>query len=206
MADSSINLPSNVAYQYLEETYGLASADGIEFPLPGSSITSPPPGKGGVYLKSLDVGLRLPLIDFQEEVLRKEVCSIHMLSPNVVNKVVVFEMICRANGVLPDYFVFKYFFRFCCTCDKCTFSIRQGGHTLIPDGKTPKNWQDKWLWVNHGLAGSGRYHANSFTNLTPKLFPHNQSVAGLLKNIQVTPEDYSKVLLAGVGMSPSWRR
>lgn len=124
MADSSINIPSNAEYWYLEETYGLSSADGVEFPLPGSSITSPAPGKVGVYLKFLDAGVRLPLTDFQEEVLRKEGCSIQMLTPNAVNKVVAFEMICRANDVLLDYFVFKYFFRFCCTGDKCTFSVR----------------------------------------------------------------------------------
>ncbi|CAI9297787.1 unnamed protein product [Lactuca saligna] len=175
-----------IMYKYLVETYRLSSADGVEFPSPGSSITSPPPGKVGIYLKSLNVRLRLPLTDFQEEVLQKEGCSIRMLTPNTVNKIVAFEMICRANGVLPDYFVFKFFFRFCCTGDKCTFFVQQGGHTLVPDGKTPKNWQDKWLWVNHGLAGSRRYRANSFADLTPKLFPHNQSVADLLKNIQVS--------------------
>ncbi|CAI9263678.1 unnamed protein product [Lactuca saligna] len=114
-----------------------------------------------------------------------------MLTPNIVNKVVAFEMTCRANDVLPNYFVFKYFFRFCCTGDKCTFSVWQGAHTLVPDGKTPKNWKDKWLWVNQGLMGSGRYRANTFADLTSKLFPHNQSAANLLKNIQVTPEDYS---------------
>ena len=59
-----------------------------------------------------------------------------MLTPNVVNKVVAFDMICRANGVVPDCFVFKYFFRFYATCDKYTLGR---GHTLVPDGKTPRN-------------------------------------------------------------------
>ncbi|CAI9268435.1 unnamed protein product [Lactuca saligna] len=179
MADSSGNLPSSVEYQYLEQTYDLSSMDGVKFLPHGSSITSPRPGKMGVYLKSFDARLHLPLTDFQEEV-------------------VAFEMICSANGVLPDYFVFKYFFSFCCTRDKCTSSVRRGGHTLVPDGKIPKNRQGKWLWVNHGLAGSGRYRAKSFSDLTPKLFPHNQSFVYLLKNIQVTPEDYSEVMLSGV--------
>ena len=56
------------------------------------------------------------------------------------------------------------------------------------------------------MAGSSLYRANSFADTTPKLFPHNQGVADLLKNIQVTPEDYSEALLVGVGMSPSWRQ
>lgn len=157
----------------------------------------------GVYLKTLDVRLCLPLTNFQEEVLQKDGCSIQMLTPNTVNKVMAFEMICRANGILLDYFVFKYFFRFCCTGDKCTFSVQQGGHTLVPDGRTPNNREDKWSWVNRGLAGNGRYRANSFAETTANLFPHNQGVADLLKKSLVTPEDYFEALLAGVGMSPS---
>ena len=103
-----------------------------------------------------------------------------MLTPNAVNKVVAFEMICRANGYLPDYFVFKYFFRFCCTGDKCTFYVQRGWNTLVPDRQTPKNWLDKWLWVKQGLADSGRYSANTFSDTIPKLFPHNQGVVDFL--------------------------
>ncbi|CAI9294247.1 unnamed protein product [Lactuca saligna] len=132
-------IPSAAEYRQLEITYDLSSLVGVEFPSPGSSISSPPPGKIGVYLKTLDTSVRFPLTDFQEEVLQKNGCSLHMLTPNAVNKVVAFEMICRANGYLPDYFVFKFFFRFCVTGDKCTFLIQRGGHALVPDGRTPKN-------------------------------------------------------------------
>lgn len=75
----------------------------------------------------------------------------------------------------------------------------------MPDGRTPKNWHDKWIWVNQGLVGSSRYRANTCANTTPKLFPHNQGVADFLKNVQVSPDDYYESLLSGVGMSPSWR-
>ena len=113
-------VPSAYEYSFLETTYGLTSLDGVEFPSPGSFIL-PPPRKVEIYQKTLDAGLRLPLTDFQKEVLHKDGCNIQMLTPNAVNKVVAFEMICRANGYLPNYFVFKYFFRFCCTSDKSRF-------------------------------------------------------------------------------------
>ncbi|CAI9284583.1 unnamed protein product [Lactuca saligna] len=129
-------------YSYLETTYGLTSLDSVEFPSPGSSILSPLPGKVGIYQKTLDAGLRLPLTDFLEDVFQRDGCSVQMLTPNAVNK---------------------------------------------------------------GLVGSGRYRANTFADTTPKLFPHNQGVADFLKNVQVSPEDYSEALLAGVGMSLSWR-
>ncbi|CAI9283409.1 unnamed protein product [Lactuca saligna] len=177
-------LPSAAEYRRLEATYSLSSLEGVEFPAPGSSISSPPPDKIGVLLKTLDAGICFPLTDFQEEVYQKDGCSLKMLTPNAVNKIVAFEMICRANAYLPDYFVFKFFFRFCVTNDKYTFSVRRGGHALVPNGRTPKNWQEKWLWVNQGLVGSGRYRANAFADTIPKLFPHNQGVADYLKSVQ----------------------
>ncbi|CAI9287170.1 unnamed protein product [Lactuca saligna] len=124
-----------------------------------------------------------------------------MLTPNVVNKVVAFEMICSANGYVPDYFVFRFFFRFCLTGDKCTFLARRGGHALVLDGRTPKNWQDKWLWVNQELVGSGRYRANTFADTITKLFPHNREVADYLK--KGTPEDAASremVLVNDIGV------
>ncbi|CAI9295745.1 unnamed protein product [Lactuca saligna] len=147
MANLPRIIPSSAEYRKLEVMYGLSSLEGVEFPSAGSSISSPlpPSGKIGVFLKTLNAGIRLPLTDFQEEVLQKDGCSLQMLTPNVVNKVVAFEMICRANGYVLDYFVFKFFFRFCLTGDKCTFLAPRGGHTLVLDGRTPKNWQDKWL-------------------------------------------------------------
>ncbi|CAI9287024.1 unnamed protein product [Lactuca saligna] len=181
---SSRILPSATEYHQLEITSGLTSLEGVEFPSPGSSISSPTSGKIGVYLKTLDAGIRFHLTDFQEEVFQKDGCSLQMLTPNAVNKVVLFEMICRANGYLPYYFVFKFFFRFSVTGNKCTFSVRRGGHAPVPDGRTPKNWQDKWLWVKHELVGSGRYRANAFADTIPKLFPHNQGVADYLKSVQ----------------------
>ncbi|CAI9274789.1 unnamed protein product [Lactuca saligna] len=152
MASLPSILPSAAEYRHLEATYGLSSVEGMEYPSPGSCISSP--------------------------------LCVQMLTPNSLNKVVAFKMICRANNYLPDYFVFKYFFRFCVTRDKYTFSVRRGGHALVPDGRTPKNWQGKWLWVNQELFGSGRYRATAFADTIPKLFPHNQGIADFLKGIQ----------------------
>lgn len=114
-------------------------------------------------------------------------------------------MICRANGVLPNFFEFKFFFRLCATSDKYTFFIRKGGYTLVPDGQTPKKQQDKWLWVNQDRVGCGRHWENKFSGVTPKLYPHNHAIADLLKAIHVVPEVQSEVLLTGVGMCHSQR-
>ena len=56
-------------FKLLGDAYGLSLADGVEFPSLKSMILSPPPCKVGIYLKTLDAGLRLPLSDFQVEIL-----------------------------------------------------------------------------------------------------------------------------------------
>ncbi|CAI9281594.1 unnamed protein product [Lactuca saligna] len=52
----------------------------------GAVITSPSPAKVGVYLKTFDAGLRLPLTNFQEELIRHNGCNIQMLTHSVVHK------------------------------------------------------------------------------------------------------------------------
>lgn len=61
--------PSEADFKLLEDAYALSPVEGVEFPSPESMILSPPPGKVGIYLKILHAGSRLPLSDFQEEVL-----------------------------------------------------------------------------------------------------------------------------------------
>lgn len=96
-----------------------------------------------------------------------------MLTPNIVRKMVAFKMICQANDIIPDFFVFKYFFRFGAIADKYTFFARCGGHNLVRNSKTLKNWHDKWLWVNQELLGREYHQTNTFSDVTPKMFPHN---------------------------------
>ncbi|CAI9290861.1 unnamed protein product [Lactuca saligna] len=176
MASTPCLIPTGAEFDTLLEAYGLTPADGVEFPVPGSLITRPPAGKVGVYPKTFDAGLRLPLTNFQEEILRCCGCSVQMLTLDAIHKVVAFEMICRANGIIPDYFVFKYFFRFPATNDKYTFSARRGGHNLVLDNKPPKNYQEKWVWVNHELLGRDHPRAVMPFETIPKLFPHNQQL------------------------------
>lgn len=72
-------------------------------------------------------------------------------------------------------------------------------------GKRPKNWRDKWLWVKQDRVVHGYYRTINFSDVTLKLFPHNQATADLLKTIEVVPEEYSVVLHFGIGISTSWR-
>lgn len=148
-------IPFDNEFKLLNDAYGFSLIDGLEFLAFDSMVLSPPTGKFGIYLKTFDTDLCLLLTDFQEEILKKNNYIIQMLNLNVVNKMVAFDMICRANGMLPDSFVFKFFFFFSATGDMYTFSAWHGGHILVLDNKTPKNWQYKWLWVNQDQVGHG---------------------------------------------------
>lgn len=141
-------VPSYAKLKLIRETYGFSLVDGVEFPVADSMILSLPTGEVSIYLKTFDAGLRHPLTNFQEELLQKNGCNIHMLTSDAVNKMMEFEMICWTNGVPPNFFIFKFFLWFNATDDKYTFSARRSGHVLVPDRKNPKNWQEKWLWVN----------------------------------------------------------
>lgn len=116
MASAQTLTPSSSEFDTLQEAYGLTPADGVEFPAPSSLITRPSAGKVGIYLKTIDA--------FQEEMLRCNGCNVQMLTPGVVHKIMAFELICRANNIIPDYFIFKFSFRFAATNDKYTFSAR----------------------------------------------------------------------------------
>ena len=77
MDAQSGSTPSEADFKLLGDAYGLSPKDGVEFPSPESMILSPPPGKVGIYLKTLDAGLRLPFSDFYKEVLQKSGCTVH---------------------------------------------------------------------------------------------------------------------------------
>ena len=166
MATPASLIRTTYEFENLQETYGLSLADRVEFPVPGAVITSPPSGKVNVYLKMLDACLRLALTEFQEELIFHNRCNIQMLNPNAIHKMVAFEMIYRANNIILDFFVFKYLFRFGATGDKYTLSAHRGGHSLVPDSNTPKNW----LWVNQELLGREHHRANNFRTLPHSYF------------------------------------
>lgn len=87
MAAQSNIVPFEVEFKLLNDAYDISSVDSVEFPMTYSMILSLPSDKVGIYSKTFDAGLGLPLTNFQEELFQKNGCSVQMLTPNVVNKV-----------------------------------------------------------------------------------------------------------------------
>lgn len=98
--------------------------------------------KVGVFVKTFDVGYQLPTTNFLDEMLCKNWVNIYELTPNVVTKIIAFNMRCRSQGFLPSIWVFKNFFWFSIIGDKFTLYARKNTHVLVPDGRSSsKNWQ-----------------------------------------------------------------
>ncbi|KAI3504146.1 hypothetical protein L1887_32691 [Cichorium endivia] len=166
----------------------------------------PPEGKTGIYLKTFDAGYRLPTSDFMEEVLRRTPVGLHQLTPNSVNKIVAFELLCRSHGIAPDFYIFKHYFRFAAVGDNYAFYRRSSVHALVPEPRySPKNWQDHWLWVNASRVGTIYYCPGTAPDQIPKLYPHQEAVVKTLNSFQVVADEFPEHILAGGGMSTAWR-
>ena len=88
-------------------------------------------------------GYRLLKNNFLDEVLHKNDINIYELTPNIMNKIVAFKILCRSQGFLPSIWVFENFFRFSTVEDKFAFYAQKNVHILFTDGKSgPKNWQN----------------------------------------------------------------
>ncbi|KAI3517682.1 hypothetical protein L1887_16899 [Cichorium endivia] len=83
--------PTAEQYRLLADKYGFQPKDDV-LPAEGVDISLHPEAKVGICVKTFDVGYRLPISDFTDEVLRRNGVGIYQLTPNGVNKNVAFEL------------------------------------------------------------------------------------------------------------------
>ena len=197
---------SSTAFRKLQDRYGFLPSHGVEIPVPGSAINLPPPGKVGIPLKLFDAGLRLPMTRFQQEVSSHYGASIQFLSPNAINKMAGFEMLCRALGFLPDLLLFRYFFKFSSSGSSFNFSYRPEVMQFLMGLLTlPRDWSSKWLWVNSDLVGAGYLRRYSGPDTSPVLRGVLKEQASLLVRYSMPVNEWPEYVFAGVGMSALWR-
>lgn len=73
----------------------------MQFPRKGAVIFQPLPGKVRVSILIFESGLCLPTSDFFDQIMQEYAISMDNLTPNAMNKIVGFELACRAIGVIP---------------------------------------------------------------------------------------------------------
>lgn len=103
----------------------------MEYPQKGIIISRPLEGKVEVPILIFEAVLRLPMIDFFNEIVHKYDFSVKHLTPNAINKIVGFEMACRDLGVILPMWSFKYFFNSSSQSRVHMFSQWRGVHTFI---------------------------------------------------------------------------
>lgn len=108
-SDTGIDPMPNEFYS-LQARFGFLPKHGAQYPPRGVHLSHSSEGKVGVTIPTFDVGLQLPTIEFFDEIMSQYGFSIDDMTPNVINKIVGFEMACRTLGVVPQFWDFKYFF------------------------------------------------------------------------------------------------
>ncbi|KAI3751906.1 hypothetical protein L2E82_22999 [Cichorium intybus] len=195
-------------YDSLVARYGFQPEDGVEVPTDEAIFSFPPAGKIGMYLKHFEVGYRLPTSDFFMEVHDHYHVHVHQLVPNGVNKVIAFELLSRVVHLEPDLYVFRHFFRFtrASTGNNYTFCVRQDRPTLVTDQKgTARNWSQHFIWVNEHRVGAMKHRVDPITDWAFTLFPAKEAIAKVLRSFHVVGGELPEYILAGAGMSTSWR-
>ena len=99
----------------------------------------PPEGKVGILIALFEAGLRLPTTNFFNLIIHEYGFSVRELTLISINKVVGFELLCRALGCQPTVPAFKYFFNASTQSGTRTLSRRQGVPTLTHDKKPKEN-------------------------------------------------------------------
>ncbi|CAI9298255.1 unnamed protein product [Lactuca saligna] len=105
-------IPTSEYLETLQKKYDFQLEDIVLLPLDGATFLEPPLVKIGVYVNTLDVRYQLLNTGFLNKLLRKNEVKVYDLTPNVVNKVVAFEMCVdlevffKVSWWLRNFFVF----------------------------------------------------------------------------------------------------
>lgn len=190
MMDRYGRVPTVEEFWLLQENFGFLRKHGVMITTKGSSIFDCPRGKVVVLVPLFEAGLRLPTSDFFDMIVYHYGFSVDKLTPNVINKIVGFELICQSLDYIPTYWVFRYFFCASTNSGVHTLAKRRGNRQLISKQDNPKkNWQRQWFWVNRNLVGHGFRKTRDFPDRLPKLFGDNLVLGKHLENITVLREN-----------------
>lgn len=125
-------MPSLSEFSDLQERFDFLPENRVEYPQKGAIISLPSEGKVGVPIPIFEAGLRLPMSDFFDDTMRQYGFSVDYLTPDAVKKIVGFKMACRALGVLPQLWAFKYFFDSTLSLGCiCSLSSRESTHSSL---------------------------------------------------------------------------
>ncbi|CAI9275930.1 unnamed protein product [Lactuca saligna] len=81
--------------------FGFVLEHGVQIPFLDASLYNPPEGKVSILIALFEAGLRLPTIDFFNLIIHECGFFVRDLTPIAINKIMGFELLCRALGRLP---------------------------------------------------------------------------------------------------------
>ncbi|CAI9285315.1 unnamed protein product [Lactuca saligna] len=185
--------------------FGFVAEYGVQIPLSDASLYSPPEGKFGIPIALFKAGICLPTTNFFNLIIREYGFSVREMTLISMNKIVGFELLCRALGRLPTILAFKYFFNASTQLETRTLSRRPGVLTLVHDKKSKKNWHEKFLWVNYNLVVLSYPRTKMYVDRAPTLFGTDKELVDALEKISINGKDWHDNFLAAEVMSAAWR-
>ncbi|CAH1416228.1 unnamed protein product [Lactuca virosa] len=83
-------------WESFEFRFRFVPEHGVQIPLLDASLYSPPEGKVGIPIALFEAGLRFPATNLFNLIVREYGFSMRELTPIAINKIVCFELLCRA--------------------------------------------------------------------------------------------------------------
>ncbi|GJZ00552.1 hypothetical protein Tco_0517981 [Tanacetum coccineum] len=156
-------------------------------------------------------GLRVPFSTFFLSLVEYFCVHISQLTPLGINHSTIFEMYCRALGVVPTVPLFRVFYKLCKQGDWFSFQSRvgKGLKPCIKGAPTSlKKWKDKFFLIDRRaapIAMAWRHHDSSVADVLPSPSEYNAADVATLLQVPIQLHKPYNSLLYVAGLSPTWK-
>lgn len=117
---------------------------------------------------------------------------------NGVHKLMDFELLCQANGIVPDMWVFCHFFRFVSmsSCDNYTYCDCNYNHALVVEQKNSlQKWASHYYWLNVDRVAMMHHRTKFISDQSFTLYSEMENMVSVLQCLQVVAYDFLKYIL-----------
>ncbi|GJR97223.1 nucleoside phosphorylase [Tanacetum coccineum] len=156
-------------------------------------------------------GLRVHFSTFFLSLVEYFCVHISQLTPLGINHSTIFEMYCRALGVVPTVPLFRVFYKLCKQGDWFSFQSRvgKGLKPCIKGAPTSlKKWKDKFFLIDRRaapIAMAWRHHDSSVADVLPGPSEYNAADVATLLQVPIQLHKPYNSLLYVAGLSPTWK-
>lgn len=136
------------------KNYHLGSSNVVSVPKDEEQARYPPKDMVAVYVDYFKTGLWMLVCELVPRVLEYYWIHLTQLKPNVIGRIIGFEILCRAEGRDPTIDVFRYFFQMKVSGDWFSFSTLAGVLELMYGfSDSIKGWKRRFFFLKKTVLG-----------------------------------------------------